>query len=76
MRQVDVAAVVRLSRALADEILRQAADPDEPLTMAERRGLLTLATAVDRRVTLWAGLEPRSPEAQAVIDAALAAVLP
>ena len=75
MRSVDADAVVRLARALADEFLRQAADPDEPLTMAERRGLLTIAAAVDAEVARWAGLEPRSAEAQAVIDKALAAVL-
>ena len=76
MRQFDVDAVVRLARACADELWRQAADPDEHLTIAERRGLLTIAAAVDREVTRWAGLEPRSPEEQAIIDKALAAVLP
>ena len=76
MRSVDVDVTVRLARALADEFLRQAADPDEPLTMAERRGLLTIASAVDARITRWAGLPARSPEAQLIIDKALAAVLP
>lgn len=67
-RQVDVDAVVRLARGCADEFWRQAADPDEHLTFAERRGLLTIASAVDREVSRWAGLEPRSVEAKAVID--------
>ena len=76
LRSVDVAAAVRLARGCADDLWREAADPAVDLTTGERRGLLTIAAAVDRRVTLWAGLEPRSPEAQAVIDTALAAVLP
>lgn len=76
MRQVDVEAAVRLARGCADELLYHAADPDEPLTPIERRAFVAIAIAVDRRVTLWAGLEPRSAETQAVIDRALAAVLP
>ena len=76
MRSVDVDAAVRLARGCADDLWREAADPAVDLTRAERRGLLALAAAVDRAATLWAGLEPRSPEAQAVIDKALAALLP
>lgn len=76
MRSCDIDAAVAAARFAADQLLAEAADPDEHLTMAERRGLLTIAAAVDRAVTKWAGLEPRSPEAQAIIDRALAAVLP
>ncbi len=76
MRAVDIDAAVRLARGCADELLYHAADPTEPFTLTERRALLAIAAAIDREVSRWAGLEPRSAEAQAVIDAALAAVLP
>ena len=76
MRSVDVEAVVRLARGLADDLWREAADPAVDLTRAERRALLTIAATVDVRVAVWTGLEPRSAEAQAIIDRVLAAVLP
>ncbi len=76
MRQVDIDAVVRLARGAADELLRQASDPAADLTRAERRALVMIASAVDAEVMRRAGLEPRSAEAQAIIDRALATVLP
>ena len=78
MRPVDVDAVVRLARAAADELVYRAEDsgPEVDVTRAERRGLVTIAVAVDAAVSRWAGLKPRSAEAQAVIDRALQAVLP
>ncbi len=57
MRPADVNAAFRLARGCADELWRAAADPDEPLTLAERRGLVTIAAAVDREVARWAGLQ-------------------
>ena len=76
MRQVDVDAAVRLARAAADDLWREAADPAVDLNRAERRGLLALAGAIDREVSRWAGLPARSAEAQRIIDRALAAILP
>ena len=76
VRPSDVNAVVRLARAAADELVFRAEDPTEPLTLIERRAFLAIAAAVDRAVSRWAGLKPCSADAQAVIDKALAAVLP
>ncbi len=76
MRSVDLGQALCLARDIAAELRTAAADSAIELSCADRLALITIAAAVDRRVTLWAGIEPRSPEAQAVIDAALAAVLP
>ena len=72
----DLHRVLDLAQAVAAELAAAAVDPAADLTQAERCGLVTIAAAVQREVTRWAGLEPRSAEAQAIIDRALAVVLP
>ena len=76
LRQIDIDAAVAAARFAADQLLAEAVNPEADLTPADWRGLLTIARAVDAQAAVWAGLPARTPEAQRIIDQALAAVLP
>ena len=65
-RRDEIDLVTAVARFVADEALAEAADPAADLLLAERRGLVLIAAAVDAEVSRRAGIEPRSSEEQTV----------
>ena len=76
MRSCDTRQVSDIIQAVAAELAVEAVDPAADLTMRERRALVALSLAVEAQAARAVGIEPRSAEAQAIVDRALAAVLP